>query len=157
MIDRSLSFRIGTLPPNPRHTLPADAEKINQNCRVKRHDWRSFRRFRWIGFDKASVRLRQIETKYMQLHARSLFRPSAEHRIGHSARLKSLSRTVNFKTLFIGSGRIEIRATRKTGCATAVTGGPAVSLAQTCSYNCGRARGSALKDRSTLRNIKLLV
>jgi hypothetical protein len=65
--------------------------------------------------------------------------------------------TVNFKTLFIGSGRIEIRATRKTGCATAVTGGPAVSLAQTCSYNCGRARGSALKDRSTLRNIKLLV
>jgi hypothetical protein len=26
-----------------------------------------------------------------------------------------------------------------------------------CSYNCGRARGSALKDRSTLRNIKLLV
>jgi hypothetical protein len=147
MIDRSLSFRIGTLPPNPRHTLPADAEKINQNCRVKRHDWRSFRRFRRIGFDEASVRLRQIETKYMQLHARSLFRPSAEHRIGHSARLKSLSRTVNFKTLFIGSGRIEIRATRKTGCATAVTGGPAVSLAQTCSYNCGRARGSALKDR----------
>jgi hypothetical protein len=67
------------------------------------------------------------------------------------------SPTVNFKTLFIGSGRIEIRATRKTGCATAVTGGPAISLAQTCSYNCGRARGFALKDRSTLRNIKLLV
>jgi hypothetical protein len=31
---------------------PADAEKINQNCRVKRHDRRSFRRFRRIGFMK---------------------------------------------------------------------------------------------------------